>query len=289
MSFLIVLWVFAMINRQMENKIRIPSARRTAILRQLLLDGAVSVEALAQELGVSVATIRRDLTTLENKGSVRRTHGGATVTVPRRADKAFALREQIDRQGKRMIARTAMKLIEPDQTLFMNDGSTLLALAQELVASEMTLTVATPGVNIAIALSENTRINAYLAGGLVRHRSLGTTGDFLEQMLSTINADTAFIAAEGFSANEGLTYSYEADAKIAHVMNEKATRTVVLATERKLGQRDRMTAIAASQVDVLITDCRDESRLESIRELGVSVIVATNSAHGCDNIKALQP
>ena len=107
MSFLIVLWVFAMINRQMENNIRIPSARRTAILRKLLLDGAVSVETLAQELGVSVATIRRDLTTLENKGSVRRTHGGATVTAPRRADKAFALREQIDRQGKRMIARTA--------------------------------------------------------------------------------------------------------------------------------------------------------------------------------------
>ena len=265
-----------MLQSLMANKNRIPSARRAAIQRQLLLDGTVSVEFLAQELGVSVATIRRDLTNLENEGSVRRTHGGATVTAPHGADQAFALREQIDRDGKRLIARAAIELIEPDQTLFMNDGSTMLALAQELVASDMTLTVATPGVNIATALSENTRINAYLAGGLVRHRTLGTTGDFVEQMLSTINADTAFIAAEGFSENEGLTYSYEADSKIARIMHAKATRTIVLATERKLGQRDRMTAIPISGVDALITDCRDESKVEAIRDLGIAVFIAAN-------------
>ena len=265
-----------MLQGLMANKNRIPSARRAAIQRQLLLDGTVSVEFLAEELSVSVATIRRDLTTLEDEGSVRRTHGGATVTAPHGADQAFALREQIDRDGKRLIARAAIELIEPDQTLFMNDGSTMLALAQELVASDMTLTVATPGVNIATALSENTRINAYLAGGLVRHRTLGTTGDFVEQMLSTINADTAFIAAEGFSENEGLTYSYEADSKIARIMHAKSTRTIVLATERKLGQRDRMTAIPISGVDALITDCRDESKVEAIRDLGIAVFIAAN-------------
>lgn len=256
-------------------KNRTPSARRAAIQRHLLLEGEVSVEFLARELGVSVATIRRDLTTLEGEGSARRTHGGATVTTPRGADQAFALREQIDRGGKRLIARAAFELIEPDQTLFMNDGSTVLALARELVASDMALTVATPGVNIASALSENSAINAYLAGGLVRHRTLGTTGDFVEQMLSTINADIAFIAAEGFSEDDGLTFSYEADSKIARIMHAKATQTVVLATQRKLGQRDRITAIPASAISVLITDCRDEAKVEAIRNLGVSVIVAS--------------
>ena len=252
-----------MLQSLMANKNRMPSARRAAIQRQLLLDGTVSVEFLAEELSVSVATIRRDLTTLEDEGSVRRTHGGATVTAPHGADQAFALREQIDRDGKRSIARAAI-------------GSTMLALAQELVASDMTLTVATPGVNIATALSENTRINAYLAGGLVRHRTLGTTGDYVEQMLSTINADTAFIAAEGFSENEGLTYSYEADSKIARIMHAKSTRTIVLATERKLGQRDRMTAIPISGVDALITDSRDDSKVEAFRDLGIAVIIAAN-------------
>lgn len=271
----------------MTSRNRNPSARRAAIQRQLLMDGTVAVEALARDLDVSVATIRRDLTILEEDGSVRRTHGGATVTAPRGADQAFALREQIDLDAKRFIARTAFELIEPDQTLFMNDGSTVLALARELVASDMSLTVATPGVNIATMLSENPRINAYLAGGLVRHRTLGTAGDFVEQMLSAINADTAFLAAEGFSASEGLTYSYEADATIARIMNNRAAKTVVLATARKLGQRDRMTAIPASRVDVLITDCRDENTVGAIRDLGVSVIVASKEENDTSNVEIL--
>ena len=193
---------------------------------------------------------------------------------PRGADQAFALREQIDCDGKRSIARTAAELIEVDQTLFVNDGSTVLALAHELVASDMALTVVTPGINIATALSENPKIVTYLAGGLVRHRTLGTTGDFVEQMLSTINADTAFIAAEGLSINEGLTFSYEADAKIARTMHARAMQTIVLATARKLGQRDRMTSIPASDIDVLITDCRDDQIIKPFRDLGISVIVA---------------
>ncbi len=279
--------VFLVLQDPMTSRNRNPSARRAAIQRQLLMDGTVAVEALARDLDVSVATIRRDLTILEEDGSVRRTHGGATVTAPRGADQAFALREQIDLDAKRFIARTAFELIEPDQTLFMNDGSTVLALARELVASDMSLTVATPGVNIATMLSENPRINAYLAGGLVRHRTLGTAGDFVEQMLSAINADTAFLAAEGFSASEGLTYSYEADATIARIMNNRAAKTVVLATARKLGQRDRMTAIPASRVDVLITDCRDENTVGAIRDLGVSVIVASKEENDTSNVEIL--
>ncbi len=279
--------VSLMLENPMTDKNRSPSTRRAAIQRQLLLDGAVEVDALARDLGVSVATIRRDLTILEDDGSVRRTHGGATVTAPRGADQAFALREQIDRDAKRFIARSAFELIEADQTLFMNDGSTVQALARELVASDMALTVATPGVNIATALSENPEINAYLAGGLVRHRTLGTTGDFVEQMLSAINADTAFIAAEGFSAQDGLTFSYEADAKIARIMNRQATRTVVLATARKIGQRDRMTAIPANMVDVLITDSTDEATVGPIRKLGISVIVASEDLYSLNNIQTL--
>jgi len=261
------------------------TGRRATIQRQLLLDGIVDVETLALNLGVSLATIRRDLTTLEDEGSIRRTHGGATATASRGADQAFALREQIDSEAKRKIAHAAFELVEKGQALFMNDGSTVLALAKELVASDLNLTVATPGVNIATTLSENPGIDAYLAGGLVRHRTLGTTGDFVEQMLGLINADTAFIAAEGVSAEEGLTFSYEADAKIARIMNRKATKTVVLATARKLGERDRMTAIPVSAIDILVTDCDVEPTLSGFRKLGISVIIAAN--HEPHSINAL--
>ena len=147
--------------------------------------------------------------------------------------------------------------------------------------------VATPWVNVATALSENPRIDAYLAGGLVRHMSLGTTGDFVERMLTAINADTAYISADGFTTQDGLTFSYEADAKIARIMSAKASQTVVLATERKLKQRDRITALPASEVDLLITDCQDEKILEPIRDSGVRVLVATMEQHGGNNVQTL--
>ena len=276
-----------MLQTFVPEKIRNPSARRATIQRQLLLDGNVTVETLARELGASVATIRRDLTTLENDGIVRRTHGGATVTTPRGADQAFALREQTDRDAKRGIARLAIQLVKTGQTLFMNDGSTVLALAREIAASSIALTVVTPGANIAMTLSENPRVSTYLAGGLIRHRTLGTTGDFVERMLSVFNADLMFVAADGFSVSEGLMFSYEEDAKIARIMNERATTTVVLAAESKLGQRDRITAVPARFIDILITDCTDEMRIDEFRKLGVSVIVVSDAASGASANQAV--
>jgi len=276
-----------MLQTFVPEKTRNPSARRATIQRQLLLDGNVTVEMLARELGASVATIRRDLTTLENDGIVRRTHGGATVTTPRGADQAFALREQTDRDAKRGIARLAIQLVKTGQTLFMNDGSTVLALAREIAASSIALTVVTPGANIAMTLSENQRVSTYLAGGLVRHRTLGTTGDFVERMLSVFNADLTFVAADGFSVSEGLMFSYEEDAKIARIMNERATTTVVLAAESKLGQRDRITAVPARFIDILITDCTDEVRIDEFRKLGVSVIVVSDAAPGASANQAV--
>ena len=80
----------------MTKKHQIPSHRHAAIQRQLLMDGTVSVDSLARKLDVSVATIRRDLTTLEKSGAVLRTHGAATITEPRGADQAFALQKPLD-------------------------------------------------------------------------------------------------------------------------------------------------------------------------------------------------
>jgi DeoR/GlpR family transcriptional regulator of sugar metabolism len=251
-----------------------PAARRLVIQRQLMLDGAVSVEALSKLLGVSLPTVRRDLARLEEEGAVRRTHGGAIVEAPRGADQAFAMREQIDAGEKRAIARTAFGLLEPDATVLMNDGSTVLALAREIVASNLKLTVVTPGVNIATLLSESSRVSTYLLGGNLRHQSLGTSGAFAEQMLRSFNADLALIAAEGFTAYDGLTYSYEADAVLARLMHERASRTAVLATARKLAERDRIIAFSAGEVDMLITGCRDEGMLAGFTKIGIRVMVA---------------
>lgn len=255
-----------------SRKPRNPAGRRAAIRRRLVLDGAVAVEALAREMGVSVATVRRDLSVLEMEGVARRTHGGALITTLRGADQAFALREQVDPDAKRAIARRAVALVRSGQTLLLNDGSTILAVARELVAAHLTVTVATPGVNIATCLSESKSISTYLLGGLVRHRSVGTSGPFAEQMLSSINADLALIASDSFSVREGLAFAYEADARLARLMHEQAATTVILASARKLGQRDRFTAFRAEEVDMLLTDCDRFAVVEPFGRVGVEVV-----------------
>ena len=259
---------------RMTDRIHNPAARRLAIQGELMSKGTVSVEALSKRLGVSVATIRRDLSLLEDEGHMRRTHGGAVITAPRGADQDFALREQVDPEAKRTIASHAAGLIEPDSTLFMNDGSTILALAREIAAQRVKLMVVTPGVNVATFLSECPTVSTYLLGGHLRHRTLGTSGAFAERMLDAFNADTAFIAAEGFGPEFGLTYSYETDATLARLMSERASRTVVLATARKLSQRDRITALPVGAVDVLITDSDAPDILAAYQDAGVEVITA---------------
>ena len=129
-----------------------------------------------------------------------------------------------------------------------------------------------PGVNIAALLSESPRITTYLLGGNLRHQSLGTSGAFAEQMLRSFNADIALIAAEGFTTRDGLTYSYEADASLARLMHEYSSRTVVLATARKLLERDRITALKTGEVDVLITGSRDGSLLGGFKECGLEIV-----------------
>jgi DeoR/GlpR family transcriptional regulator of sugar metabolism len=256
----------------MESKERNPAARRQFMQRQLMIQGSASVEELSRTLRVSVATVRRDLTWLDEQGLVRRTHGGAVVEAPRGADQDLALREQIDAEEKRAMASAALALIEPDATVLLNDGSTLMAVAREIAASGMRLTVVTPGVNIALLLSEARGITVYLVGGNLRHRTLGTSGLFAEQMLRGFSADIALLAAEGFNPEDGLTFSYEADAALARIMHERARTTAVLATARKLAQRDRITAMAARDVDLLVTGCRDAPLLARFADLGIGIV-----------------
>lgn len=251
-----------------------PDDRRNAIRNRLLVRGSLRVEDLARELNVSVATVRRDLAALEHDGFVQRTHGGAMVDTPRGADQAFSLREQTDQGAKRAIARAAAGLVKTERTLFLNDGSTMLAFARELVSLDLSVTVATCGINVATTLSENATIQAFLAGGLVRHKTLGTTGGFVEQMLSVMHADIAFIAAEGLDAKDGMTFSHEDDARIARAMSQRANRTVVLATQRKLSDHDCFTAFGPDKIDLLITDCQDATLLQPFKDAGIKILVA---------------
>jgi len=250
---------------------RNPAQRQGEIKRLLLARGALSVEELCSLVSASPATIRRDLSYLQDSLGIERTHGGATVQALRPAEQNFAVREALDVAEKRAIAEAALALIEPGSTIFMNDGSSIMAIAKAIVASGIELFVATPAVNVAATLSENPKATVCLLGGFVSQTSLATSGPFAEAMVAQINADLAMISPDGLSAEGGLTFTHASDASLAKWMSDKARRTIAIAVGAKLRLTERIGALPLSSVGEIITGCEDEVLLQSLRKRGVKV------------------
>lgn len=204
-------------------------------------------------LSASPATIRRDLAVLEAEGALARTHGGAAVQVARMAEQDFAQRELMDVEEKQRIAEAAVRLIPPQSTVFMNDGSTIMAVARALVSAGTEAFVATPAVNVATKLAESPAVTSCLLGGYVQTTSLATSGHFTEAMAAQINADFAIISADAVSAECGVAFAHPHDASLAQKMMGQSRETIIVATARKLNMRDRITAAPLSKVAKLIT------------------------------------
>jgi len=255
----------------MQPSPRNPARRRSEIRRLLLTRETMSVEDLSQALSASPATIRRDLAALEQSEGIQRTHGGAVVPGVRPAEQDFAFREGRDIAEKRAIAEAAIGLIAPGSTVFMNDGSTIMAIAKAIVAAGLDVFVATPAVNVATKLAENPKATVCLLGGFVRHTSLATTGPFTETMAAQINADMAFISSDGLSAEGGLTFTHAADAALAKCMVAHAARVIAVTVTPKIGRNERITAVPAAHIHEIITGCADEAKLRPLKSAGVAI------------------
>lgn len=254
----------------MQPSSRNPALRRAEIRRLLVTREAMSVEDLCLALQASPATIRRDLAALESDG-IERTHGGAVVPGLKPAEQDFAYRESQDVIEKRAIAEAALRLITPGSTIFMNDGSTIMAIAKAIVASGMEIFIATPAVNVATKLAENPKATVCLLGGFVRHTSLATTGPFTETMAAQINADMAFISCDGLSAEGGLSFTHAADAALAKCMIGQAQRVIAVAVTPKIGRSERITAVAVTAAHEILTGCTDEAKLKGLRAAGLTI------------------
>jgi len=251
---------------------RNPAQRRGEIRKLLLARGTLSVDELCALVAASPATIRRDLTHLQDSLGIERTHGGAAMLSVRPAEQNFAYRESQDADEKRAIAEAALKLIAPGSTIFMNDGSSIMAIAKAIVASGIEVFVATSAINVATTLSENPKATVCLLGGFVRQTSLATSGPFAEAMTAHINADLALISPDGLGVDSGLTFSHPGDAALAKCMAGKAQRTIAVAVAAKLHRTERISALPLSAVSEIITGCDDPTILQILRKREAKLI-----------------
>ncbi len=252
--------------------IRNPLARRRAIQRALTAHGVLSVGELCRLVQASPATVRRDLAELEREQVVERSFGGAALKVERPAEQAFAVREEQDAAGKHQIAAAVLQRLKPGSTIFMNDGSTVMAIAREIVASGLQLFVITPAVNVAAKLSESATVTACLLGGFVRQTSLATAGPFAEAMIEQFNADYAILSPDGLEPKHGLTFSHAEDAAIARKMGEQSRHVIAVATSGKFRRLGRITAVPFKAIGTLISDHIPAELANRLRQSGVEII-----------------
>lgn len=273
------------------------NARRDRIMELLLEQQRISVEELAQRLGASQETIRRDLTELAARNRLRKFHGGAALP-DLAGDGAFRPRMVENLEAKRAIARRAASLFGPGESLFVNGGSTTVTLAAELAQREG-LTVITNSVAVAQLCSRGKSGATFLLGGEHRHEAGENLGSMVLQQVAGFAPRHAVLTVDGVGAG-GIALSDLARAEIARAMMARATRLTVLADATKFGREPLFHLGPLSRIARLVTDRPPPPKLaEALREAGVEVTLAPAAQaapgaafaawHGGDPPHALQP
>jgi DeoR family transcriptional regulator, fructose operon transcriptional repressor len=249
--------------------------RRDEIALRARHHGRVEVAALAAEFAVTPETVRRDLTELERRGTLRRVHGGAIPTDRLRTEHAVADRAARNPGEKGRIAAAALaELPDAGGTIVLDAGTTTGALAAALPAG-LELTVVTNAVPIALALADRPELEVLLVGGRVRARTQATVDDWALRTLEELSVDVAFVAANGVHLDRGLTTPDPAEAAVKRAFVRTGRRVVLLADHSKLGQDHFVRFASFDEVDRFVTDVGLDPRdHDELQETGLEVVLA---------------
>jgi DeoR family transcriptional regulator, fructose operon transcriptional repressor len=250
--------------------------RQQAIARLVTERGRMSVNQLAREYAVTTETVRRDLSSLERLGLVRRVHGG--VVPPSSLsliESGIRERDQVNTERKMRIAQAALaQLPPPGGTVLIDAGSTTVRLAT-LLPADHELSVFTHAVPIAARLAGLRQIDLRLLPGRVRRTTQAAVGADTVAALSNLRVDVSFIGTNGLTAEHGLTTPDADEAAVKRALIECGTRVVVLADSSKFGIETAVRFASPAEVDVIVTD--DEVSSADRRALGragIEIVVA---------------
>lgn len=234
-----------------------PQQRQSRIMDVVAREGGATVDALAEEFGVSAETIRRDLAHLATSGALQKVHGGAR-RLRLHAEGSFLERMGEDATAKQVIARKLAALVEPGDTLFIDTGTTTLFCAEALADVER-LTVITNSVRVAQALSRGAgRARVFLLGGQYAADNAQTTGALALDQIDRFQADHAVLAVAGLDPDAGATDSDFDEAQIARAMMTNAAHLIVVAQAAKLGRKAAHRICRLDEIDVLVCDAEPD-------------------------------
>ncbi|GAB7186625.1 DNA-binding transcriptional regulator of sugar metabolism DeoR/GlpR family [Kitasatospora sp. Ki12] len=256
--------------------------RWTRLLEILGEQGRIEVAEAAELLGVSLATVRRDMEELARQQLLTRTRGGAVLSG---VAYDLPLRYKTARQAdeKHRIARAAAGLVRPGAVVGLNGGTTTSEVARELATRAdladhphgTALTVVTNAINIAHELAVRPYVKTVVTGGVARPSSYELTGPLATTLLQGLSLDYAILGVNAFDPKYGATAHDEGEASANRAMAERAEKVIVVADSTKLGHRAFAQVCATSEIAVLVTDKGAPDELvEQLGGQGVEVLRA---------------
>src|SRR5579859_3821615 len=225
------------------------AAERQLRIRQMFESrDFLDVETLCRELNASEASVRRDLAILEDQRALKRVYGGA---IPVQVPGDYALESARSNDEKSHIARMTASLIEDGQTVILDGGTTVTAVAHELASKSIQLI--TNSLPIAESLESLRNIELTLTGGYLDPRLRVMLGPFCEQMLGAIHADAVImgigsITEAGFSNNNTLVVGSE------QKMLQIASKVIIVADHTKFGRGGMIPVAPLSAAHIVISD-----------------------------------
>ena len=235
-----------------ESRAPYADERKNHILERLRTNGRLEAMDVADALGVTGETIRKDLIALERQGLLRRVHGGAVPVHALAFEPAVETRTEYMTEKTR-IARAALAHL-PDQGSVLIDAGSTTAKLVEMFPGDRELTVYTNTLPLATSLLTRPRLTVFTLGGRLRRKTFAEVGDWAARALAEINVDVAFLGTNGISLTRGLTTPDPAEAAIKRLMTTCARRRILLADHSKFGVISGTKHADLGDIDLLITD-----------------------------------
>lgn len=243
--------------------------RTNQILEFLTEENKIEVSQLAEKLGVSQVTVRKDLDELENQGIIVREHGFACL---RSTDNLYG-RIAYHYEAKKKIAKRAAELIADGDTLMIESGSCCALLAEELAASKKDLTIITNSAFIANYIRGKSNFQIVLLGGIYQQDSQVLVGPMIQQCVGNFFVRYFFIGTDGFSLRTGFTNQDQMRAQAVRDMARQAEHIMILTESEKFARHGIVPLNLRDYPRTVITDNQiSEKAINELKQCGIEFI-----------------
>lgn len=248
--------------------------RQQQILDLFDTEEFIRVNEISDALKVSAVTIRKDLSFLESKSLLYRTHGGARKQSSFAFEKNISEKEEVQVEQKIAIAKKAATLIQDHDFVILASGTTLHHLARNLLDFSK-LTVLTSSLKVGLELCDNKKIDIIQLGGDVRKSSGSVVGPFSETILKQFSCNKLFLGVDGIDFDFGLSTSNAMEAHLNLLMINSADKVYILADSTKINKRGFGKICEIHKMDALITDYGISAKdFATLSDMGIEVIIA---------------